>query len=80
MIDKTGQVLLQLLITLADSALVGIVHLHYLLQDEDEFRVRSKKLYPTPAQNGTGLELEGQKREVCETLLGDHEKGHRGDL
>jgi hypothetical protein len=38
MIDKTGQVLLQLLITLADSPLVGIVHLHFLLQDEDEFR------------------------------------------
>jgi hypothetical protein len=37
-IGKIGQVLLQLLITLADSPLVSIVHLHFLLQDEDEFR------------------------------------------
>ena len=29
-----------------------------------------------PARHGAGLELGGQQREVCGTLLVDHEKGH----
>jgi hypothetical protein len=36
-IDKSVQVLLQFLVAFSDSLLVGVIHLHFLLQHEDEF-------------------------------------------